>query len=450
MTQAAPLDKTNNPKLALLPGHRYRFEYPRAVETNHTPVLELIVDDTTINATYTTLKGTTRIEHNLRTPLTIGRAPANILATPDDPAVSGNQASIGIENSEITYTHLGRHPLDPPTVEAVSVRPDMWYVGGDGAGVCDDNPRIDPATGERQNPRKNNEDRALAMPAPDLSDNAAPMFLKTVFDHIVAQTSHMKGGSTLSMGMRTKEGHYACAHITDSPIFLVAHNVNSNEVSLVQVSLPHNIAGATLRHELKKLNPRPKVIDLERAKALTNTSSLFESSAVLRGLGLMTRDKQGKDFYIPDVYLIKPAQHLKPGFECKGLLICSDGVDKGVKAGDVQTKLAELFTGNASPTPQEISRIVVDAAKEHSFDNISAVMLPENGQGLIAVADGNTNTARVADRALDCLYERCLAATQGTAITKAKTSVGAALPPSQQSPALRRNTAPPPDQPEIQ
>jgi hypothetical protein len=58
----------------------------------------------------------------------------------------------------------------------------------------------------------------------------------------------------------------------------------------------------------------------------------------------------------------------------------------------------------------ELSEAAVRAAQPFTTDNITAMMLPVQGKpgDLIAVADGNADTAEVADVAIKTLRDRCL------------------------------------------
>lgn len=167
-------------------------------------------------------------------------------------AVSRQHAVISFSPSgAITCSHKGvRNPPGAPYVKKIERKPEMWLDGGDGAGVCEDNPCIDPKTGKRGNARKQNEDRGLAMNAPDFSAGAATAFLEAAFNATNEATKNMKGGSTLSAVMATKEGGYACAYVGDSPIYVVGYNPHTRKAKLVQVNFPHNMQGMLARSRI--------------------------------------------------------------------------------------------------------------------------------------------------------------------------------------------------------
>lgn len=188
--------------------------------------------------------------------------------------------------------------------------------------------------------------------------------------------------------------------------------------------------------------------------------------AYLGNTSFSKRDERD-DPYSPEFRAITPHKHLPEGFQFKGMMVCSDGVQLFDENNHLTREAAEkalsvLFANNNTPDPQEIAQAMVRSAMpdpndphfKHSNDNITAVFLPAGGKGLIAVADGNNGTAKVAITALDVLHEQCIAAmrTQGQKggiVSNGNPQLGAQAPAHEMPRDVRECTAPGPNKQDL-
>ena len=99
------------------------------------------------------------------------------------------------------------------------------------------------------------------------------------------------------------------------------------------------------------------------------------------------------------------------GYEYQGVIICSDGVEPAIKNGEITKALKQLYDRKTNASPSDITHAIVTAAKPFNKDNITAMMLPNTQEvqagATIAVADGNSGSAAVAEKALTKLKEKC-------------------------------------------
>jgi hypothetical protein len=166
--------------------------------------------------------------------------------------LSRKQAEIRLDSSgQIIYQHLGSNPIaNPWAAQAGGVTQEMVQAlpaeAGSGAGFTHEN--------REGNPRAGNEDRGLAFAGKPLSDSEALADLhRAVTEKIAPQTAGHPGGSTLSIAMRTRDGHIACALLGDSPIYVVGQHTNG---SVALLSLNSTGAGSACRCRLPLGTPR--------------------------------------------------------------------------------------------------------------------------------------------------------------------------------------------------
>lgn len=371
-------------------------------------------------------------DHDLaQGPLTIGREPENTLgllsAGLSGPQagqlaqwLSRKQAEIRLDPAgQIIYQHLGSNSIaNPWAVQAGGVTPEMVQAisaeAGSGAGFTHEN--------REGNPRDGNEDRGLAFAGKPLSDSDALKDLhRAVTEKIAPQTACHPGGSTLSIAMRTRDGHVACALLGDSPIYVVGQHTNGS-VALFPMGLPHNVAGLKIRNAYNNaglslpLNMDAALqglgsIDPSLAHEIRDPGNARHLAPIYRALGTMGSRSSGPE-HTPDMFTIDPRSDCPAGYAFKGMLVCSDGVEGGVDNRAVQNALTKLFRQNPDPSPAAIAEAAVRAAQPYTRDNLTAMMLPATAQAgdLVAVADGNTGTAEVAELALQSLKRHCLSA----------------------------------------
>jgi|GEM_PF-6260919 len=365
-------------------------------------------------------------DHDLAVePLTLGKTPDKTMQLPDKSQLvdAANQdrytrmsrlhATIFLEHGVPTYRHEAtnqvRNPdyaLPPEMVAAIPPE------AGNGGGYTHEN-RVP------NNTRSGNEDRGLAHRGLPLKDDAAIEYLRrTVAEFIVPQTHTHRGGSTLSIAMRTKDKHFACSFLGDSPIYILAQHKTTGEMDLLQVGLPHTGYAHKMKEGFAKMDLLPpmnfnyaKEFIATNAPALAAQINVQEPGIVgiTKCLGQMGNARQDPDKHVSEQMLIKPDEMCPSEYNFKGIMVCSDGVYYGVEYKLVQKALTELFAKDAKPSPEVISETVVNAARPYSNDNITATMLPAEGKAgdLIAVADGNTGTAEVAELAIRGLRAQC-------------------------------------------
>ncbi len=358
-------------------------------------------------------------------PLTVGKGSDRSLIFPDVnelvdatsktgyAGLSRLQATISLNTEgKPVYTHGGTNPIrNPGYVSPPEMVTAILPEDGSGGGFTHEN--------REGNPRTSNEDRGLAQRAVPLKDAAAKEFLSKTYDNIILPaTKNFAGGSTLSIAMRTKDQHFACTYVGDSPMFMVVQDDSTKKIRLMQIGVPHNGFGRMVQAEYAKMDLMAPTSMAQIVPFLESNlpellkkqhSSAREVAGITHGLGRMGNPVMYPEFHIPDHIVVDPKEWCGNGTTFKGIMVCSDGIDHGVESGDVQAALTKLFALKAQPSPAEISEAAVMAARPYTRDNITAMVLPAEGRAgdLIAVADGNTKTAEVAHVAIKVLREQC-------------------------------------------
>lgn len=359
-------------------------------------------------------------------PLTMGRNRDNVLQIKNNPRASRQQCSIALEDGKIRYTHRGSNAVENPgfdssaaeagsTVSLASTGffpPIVTVVdGAAGGGFSDGN------LGPR-NVRTSNEDRGFAGTYLELDRSDAKNFSNDLIIHELGpQLQNHPGGSTLSMALKTKDGHYTVTTVGDSPVYAMMQNAKG-EVLLKQLNSPHNRLGDAVDNWCTH-NRTDLIFFEDKLKAYKNDGPSDEvrlvienykaqPTAITRRLGSMGAVFPGSA-YFPRICTFDP-QCCPSGYEFKGMLVCSDGVENGVENGSVQKKLAVLLKDKPDATPAEISGVVVEAAKHYTTDNLTAMaLLPDAPKGsIIAVADGNSGTAEVSEAIIAQLKQKAL------------------------------------------
>lgn len=307
--------------------------------------------------------------------------------------------------------------------------------GGSGAGYTDQNQHV-------YRGRETNEDRAIAISCPMVADSWACRFLsKIITDHIVPKTRHKSGGSTISIAMRSHTGRTVVATLGDSPVFEIMRDRKTGEIHLVQLNTPHSGIGEAIREasglQQEKSIPFDTIL---RAAESSNPelvkdykegnfseNDLSRNQGLVRHLGKMRGKSIPPDSYEPELLVIHPKampNYPDSEFEHMGTMVCSDGIEGGIRcvAGcAVQEALTKLFAQAPKPSPELIAQTAVEAAGRFENDNVTAMVLPQGGEGLIAVADGNTQTARVAEIAIEEVRAACKAQTKGVSTVQPHT-----------------------------
>jgi serine/threonine protein phosphatase PrpC len=268
------------------------------------------------------------------------------------------------------------------------------------------------------NSRKTNEDRAIITRTSTLKDDTkAQAFLKDMItNHIVPATRDIQGGSTLSIALAMGDGKFACAHIGDSPIYILAENTDG-DVKLVPVALRHGVDGDDCRLWMQSLSPNQRPQGLNADILLEKWRETLKDSpdillVVKRYANMITRNLGAAgtiedNRYTPDIYTVDAQAECPEGFSPKAILVCSDGVEKGVKKVTTPMALANVMGRN--PNAETLATAMVNHTIDHTTDNITVTVMPINAPAgnLIAVADGNYNTAEVAETAVECIREVC-------------------------------------------
>lgn len=378
--------------------------------------------------------------HDLATgPLTIGRGSGNgFILAPGH--ISGKHAQLELDSGKPVYHNL--NPTNPPfhllarqseatppaektdTVIIPVTAPRQTFVareptcgpmppeGGQGGGY----------THENTTKRSENEDSGLAHRGPALEGKAAEDYLLTLIaDEIVPAASNLEfGGSTLSVAMRTADRKIACAFLGDSPIYIVARHEQTGDVKLIQVGVPHNGLGIELKRKAEAKSNMPFAPTFDAMLDAADDSELRKAAAagklekkhaiIYRLLGPAGKSDRDYMHCVPDGHTIDPQALCPQGYTYKGMMVCSDGIEAGVKCGEVQKALGGCLRGDTLISPQLLAEAAVHAARRHTSDNITAMFMAAEGPAgdLIAVADGNNGTKAVAETAIATLRAACL------------------------------------------
>lgn len=293
------------------------------------------------------------------------------------------------ENGEIVYTHQSDTPAVLQDVQPLIV---IASEGGAGAGATRAN---------HSSERGDNFDRYTAQAVPEKNDAQALEFLDDIISEADVRTARMKAGSTLSIAMKTTDGHFACAHIGDSPLFMFGEDKDKQAV-LVPVSVPQNMNGLAVRTK-EGIRLGENIVKDPMALVAAYQQHMKKNTAdrrLVEALGLMGRSEAA--LVNAELYIIDPAQ-LPPDVQWKGMLVCSDGIEPSL----ANRTLRATIEKNLSLGPQALAGKIADVAAQYGSDDITAMVLPMDGKGLIAVADGNKGSPEVADATIECIREAC-------------------------------------------
>ncbi len=407
-----------------------------------TPVTTRGLRGTRVLVEYVAPSGPVSREWDLaKGPIRIGRNPVSEIYVPDA-VISGKHGEIKLHRGQVVYEHLsGTNPIFNPHYsgpEPEGLAPDSWSSkvgsgevaayplaplkgqkaiaaegGGTGGGYTEENKK--PGNG-----RKTNEDVGYAGMYIGMDKQQGMDFSRTLIkDEIGHALKDEAAGSTLSMALKTKDGHFVVATLGDSPVLSIMQNEKTGDIYLGQISVPDTLAGGLVRGELAKYPNEvfwDKRMEVAKAGMATDFRDVLENvekrfaSTITKSLGSMGQEKREPSGYTPDVFAVDIQKICPPGFVSKGLLVCSDGILSGIKKGEVQKALKPLFANGANPSPGEISKAAVEAAMPHSHDNITAVALMHDAApgNLVAVADGNTGTSAVAEAAIGHIRQKTL------------------------------------------
>ena len=396
------------------------------LEFNGVPVKVEKIDGNMLHYSYVSERGSFSSSEDLsKGTLSIGRDPRSKLYI-NDRMISGNHGEIALHEGQVVYRHLSKkNPIYnphyvPPVADvggkAYAVEPPVQAeshaivaeAGGSGAGFTHENRKP-------ENARKSNEDVGYAgMYVPLTKENAGAFTHDLIAKEIGPALSNMRGGSTLSMAMKTADGHFVGATLGDSPVFSIMQKKDSGDIYLGQVSIAHSMIGEEVEKRLpelpkadfwdQRLAAYNKLVGSKIAKDVADLQKAYRT-AIIKYLGKMSGRPVTAKTYAPLSFTIDPEKACPDGYVFKGILACSDGVDHGVANGDGQAALKPLFANDATPTAEAISKAVVEAALPHTSDNVTAVALTKDAApgDMIAVADGNTQTAAVAQAAIDMI-----------------------------------------------
>lgn len=289
--------------------------------------------------------------------------------------------------------------------------------------------------------RPRNDDRGLIIQIhPPENAEVAATFLKQLIETFVAPATKdiIKSGSTLSIAMAVGAGKFACAHIGDSPIYVLAQHETTKEVRFIPAVVPHNNLGDICRKIQGEDTPNSSLradeiletyserarqwLEANNHRFTGNFSPEQRAKIITKNLGNAHNrpDDELTCAHTPEISIIDAQAHCPEGFVPKAILVCSDGVEKGLaptaKLEETQysgiSLVLQSMLERRIPPPSTIAEIVVDQAKgaEDNRDNITATVMPIDALAgnIIAVADGNYQTAKVAETAVQCIREQCL------------------------------------------
>lgn len=343
--------------------------------------------------------------------LKVGRTPENQLQPKSD-VVSKLQGLFTQENGVIMYTHKGRNKIlnphydrrvMPPAPEFKDVGAIESEGGSMGGGYTNGGGK-----------RADNWDRAIAHQYLPLEDagKIIDTFSDLVTTNIGPALKAGPGGTTLSLGMRAQDGKFAGITVGDSPVYFVMKHKLTGQVRLGQVNIPDTLYGNALKGKRAEM-ARPSPIWDEHPELRAIDPNKFEPG-LINYIGDMGAPKtKHVPYNQPAAFSFHPINDCPQGYESLGLLICSDGVEKAVRAGVVQQALTAKFSDrNANPTAQDVSKVVVDAAVAFpdTTDNVTATymsMLAPPGT-LIALADGNSGSHLTAEGTISRIRQKCL------------------------------------------
>lgn len=367
-----------------------------------------------------------------KTPITIGRSVDNALVVTGDELISRHHGQISEVGGKIIYTHVSTKYTQPNpyyqahgagvAAPAVQVKPVAVPVvqvgaieaelGAAGAGYTQENKRP-------ENSRTSNEDRGIASTYLALNNVTAKCALEDMITKEIGPALvTMNGGSTLSTALKTNDGKFVCANVGDSPIYAVLQNKQTGDIRLLQVDIPHSIKGGFVRqsaacqgkmHGKLGFDALAKIAmdEIMRKDPKFNDDNI-PASAIMHYLGKMGGNATSAT-YRPDVFTVDPAVICPEDSVFRGMLVCSDGVVSAVGNGAVQAALKPLYHKN-EPTPESVSKAVVEASLQHTNDNVTAMAVPPYAAAgnMITVADGNTNTAQVSEAAIAMIRQKCM------------------------------------------
>ncbi len=186
-------------------------------------------------------------------PFTIGRLEENDWQIGYSSALSEKHAEISFENGEVVYTHRGSN-----ATFAFKGAPSS-HIENSGSLECGGTT----STGSR----KTQQDRAGIFVANLQDEEATWNHLGKLFmEHIIPAVANCSeftpsaekkqaSGSTLTLAMPTNDGKFVCAAVGDSPVYMVARNIETKEVTLTLMMLPHSQQGNTVQMAWEEENP---------------------------------------------------------------------------------------------------------------------------------------------------------------------------------------------------
>lgn len=411
-----PILKKGEPPIPL-PGQHIQVQYAQGsldIYPEQDPATVSVYFNYTANGSQNALGGTYNLNDGA---LTVGRGEGktrpNTIRLPDIPEVneiSRDLATISRVGDTTYFEHEGgtpiKNPLVGPTPEIVGSIP---IEGGTGGGYTHENRSA-------ANPRATNEDMALATSAPlVLGDLEAMELMGELHEKVIIPRAKETtvGGSTLSIAMRTSDGHYACSQVGDSMFYVIAQHNETGDIKLVQVSVPHNALGLEVWKTMAKVPEAQRPIGRDLESYLTAIEPHFpELAQMCRGdprdvppklLKLYKNLGHTDSNQTPEVFIVEPQEECPPGYTAKGIMVACDGFANGIWSGAVQEALKPLYANHATPDPTAVAEAAVNAARRHTSDNVTAAVLP--GEGLVAVADGNYQSTVVARMAIDSIRE---------------------------------------------
>ncbi len=368
-------------------------------------------------------------------PFTIGRIEGNDWQIGYSAALSKKHAEISFENGEVVYTHRGSNATFP-------------FKGAPSTHIENSS---SPECGGTTNTgsRKTQQDRAGIFATNIQNEEATWNHIEELFTrHIIpavakcstfTPTAEKKqaSGSTLTLAMPTNDGKFVCASVGDSPVYMVARNIETKEIMLTLMMMPDSLQGNKVKMAWAEQHPEyAHFNNIEyllrymhsngKCTEFPNTSALF-SNVITQNLMQKYAANQS-EYCIPEMRIINPKSDLppfdpsgQPMYECLGLMACSDGIVAGVAPAN--SALTYLLNKNPDATAQEMSECVVNAVKPYSGDNITAVMLPTGAKAMVAVADGNGSSPEVAEAIIESI-QKFKAAEVSSPAEKPSTSAG--------------------------